>query len=138
MTRTCDRNDSETRRIVQAFEECRLLELDHENHVRVAWHNLRTDSLTTVLSELPAKLKRYAASKSAPDIYHETITYAFVFIINERINRHPDDGWQEFAYRNRDLFDSKVLLKFYPQGVLESAFARRVFVWPTSAFKSSE
>jgi len=78
-------------------------------------------------------LRRFAASRGKANLYHETITWSFVFLISERLER---DGrkrsWQEFADANADLFDwQRNLLKtYYKDETLASDLARRVFVLP--------
>ena len=63
----------------------------------------------------------------------QTITWAYVFLIHERMQRHGrDQGWQEFVDRNADLFDWKdnILKSFYQDETLSSERARRTFVFP--------
>lgn len=126
--------DPETRRLVEAFEDCTLPGLDHESHVRVAWHYLTRGPLSAVLQTLPRRLKCFAESKGATDKYHETMTYAFTCLIHERLTQSPSCGWQGFKDRHPDLMNNSMLRRYYATDVLDSAAARSVFVFPAPAF----
>lgn len=121
--------------LIHRFEDCTLpLEcFHHEQHARVAFLYLSRYSLIEVLARFPANLKRYAAAHGKNGLYHETITWAYLFLINERL-AHAAQGqcWEEFRVANRDLFDAgkPVLRKYYREEVLASAFAREHFVLP--------
>ncbi len=130
-----DEVDVRTQEIVAAFEACTLPELNHEDHVRVTWSYCRQDELANVLSTLPDRLRRYAASKGVPDYYHETITFAFTCLIHERTSRGRSDTWTAFREANPDLFRSSFLEHYYPREVLDSDRARRVFLFPAPAAK---
>ena len=75
-------------------------------------------------------MPRISASREK---YHETVTFAFVVLVNERLERTGrDTDWPTFCARNPDLFayPSPLLDRLYRQETLGSAFARRVFVLP--------
>ena len=105
----------------------------HRDHVRVAWWYLREAALPDALIRFAGALKRFAAAQGKPDLYHATITTAFVLLINERLD---DDGralpWDEFAMRNADLLMWKpsILERYYRGETLSSARAKRTFVMP--------
>ena len=122
-------HDARTLRVVDAFEQCTLASLSHEDHVRVAWCYLTRDGLATVLQQFSARLKRYATSKGAPDLYHETITFAFVCLIHERVALGDTCSWDDFAACNSDLLSS-LLEHYYERNLLESEDSRRVFLLP--------
>ena len=66
-------------------------------------------------------------------LYHETITYAFIFLINERIERDGrTDSWEAFVARNTDLLTrgKAVLEAYYRTETLDSDLARKVFLMP--------
>lgn len=132
MTRTPVPVDPETEALARSFERCDLDNLDHEGHVRLAWFYLTRDDLVSVLRELPGKLLRYATSKGAPQHYHETITFAFTCLVHERMRRGESRTWEAFRDENPDLLDRGALRRYYPDELLQSAFAREVFVLPTS------
>lgn len=121
--------------LVRRFEDCTLPHtiFRHADHVRLTWLYLRTHPLLEALERIAGGLKRFATSNGHPDLYHETITWAFVLIVNERIARFgKDHTWREFAVRNRDLIvgGRAVLGSFYSTEVLDSDLARSVFLMP--------
>jgi hypothetical protein len=116
---------------VAAFEACTLPgpEFTHRQHVRLAWIYLREDSLLPALARFITSLKRYADSLGATTKYHETITYAFMFLIHERMARTPAETFDAFADAHPDLFDG-ILTRYYRPETLASELARSVFVMP--------
>ena len=105
----------------------------HEQHVRAVWLYLRHYSLLETLARFSENLKRFAAANGKPNLYHETITWAYAFLIHERTRRNPrPQTWAEFVAANSDLFDWKnnILKSFYEEDTLRSDLARRVFVFP--------
>src|SRR3954466_3828119 len=76
-------------------------------------------------------LKLLAAKAGRPQLYHETITVAFLALINERRMRSGGECWTAFEANNRDLFDKRCLEKWYGAEQLRSDLARRAFCLPT-------
>jgi hypothetical protein len=116
---------------VQAFEACTLPSeaFDHRNHVRLAWLYLREQPLLAALPRFVDSLRRYAGSLGASAKYHETITYAFMFLIHERMTRRQAESFEEFAVGNADLF-GPILKRYYRPETLASDLARSTFVMP--------
>ncbi len=80
-----------------------------------------------------AALKRFAAAQGKAQRYHETITWAYLLLIRERMARAGcAQTWEEFAERNADLLVWKggVLTTLYRQETLDSDLARQTFVLP--------
>ena len=85
------------------------------------------------IAKFSAALKRFAILKGKPNLYHETITWAYLFLIGERIARAGTaQSWEDFAERNPDLlvWKSGVLERYYSKPTLESDLARQRFVLP--------
>ena len=85
------------------------------------------------VARFSAALKRFAAAQGKPQLYHETITWAYLILIRERRARAGRaQTWKEFADRNADLLIWKggVLRTLYRQETLESDLARHTFVLP--------
>jgi hypothetical protein len=123
------------REFLAAFEDASLPEdrFHHSDHVRAAWLLLKEASPAVALERFSAALKRFAAAKGKIGLYHETITWAYLLLINERVERGGrPSGWDEFAASNRDLLTWRpsVLDLYYTPETLGSDFARRVFVLP--------
>ena len=110
-------------------EEC----FHHADHVRAAWLLLREQPPAKVLTRFSRALQRYAASLGKTNLYHETITWAYVLLTNERRERGGcEPVWKEFAASNPDLLTWRpsVLAGYYSDETLQSDLARRVFLFP--------
>jgi hypothetical protein len=119
---------------VREFEACTLPEgcFRHRDHIRLAWLYLREQPLADALARFSGGLKRYAASLGKAGLYNETITVAYMALVNERMARQGGAGdWEGFAAANPDLFSHPAALKaYYRDATLQSALAKAVFVLP--------
>jgi len=104
----------------------------HADHVRLAFAYLSECPVLQALDRFASALKRYAAARGKSQLYHETITYAYFFLIRERMVRTAAAGWDEFARRNPDLLVWKdgILGRYYSDATLQSDLARSVFLMP--------
>lgn len=104
----------------------------HCQHVRVAWNYLRAHPLPEALGLFCRGLRRFAQIQGATGLYHETITVAYVLLINERLHGHEDLDWSAFAEAHPDLLAWKpsLLDRLYAPETLASERSRRVFVMP--------
>src|SRR5947209_17990597 len=114
------------------FEACTLPadRFHHADHLHVAWLYLTRFHATEAIARFSFALRSYATSLGNPSRYHETITWAYLLLLNERIRRSEHVAtWEQFAARHADLLDWKnsILLKYYREETLESELARRVF-----------
>ena len=108
----------------------------HPEHVRVAWLYLQRLPLLSALGRFSDGLRRFAAANGAPQLYHATITWAYLLLIHERIARGPRaTEWEAFAAANADLLTWRpsILASYYSAGVLASDGARHGFVLPDLA-----
>jgi len=105
----------------------------HADHVRLAFEYLRHYPALEALEKFSAALQRFAAAQGKAQLYHETITWAYLLLIRERIARAGCTlTWEEFAERNADLLVWKggLLATLYRQETLDSDLARQIFVLP--------
>ena len=68
-----------------------------------------------------------------PGLYNETVTWAFLLLIRERMARAGfQQTWTQFAAGNPDLLTWKdnVLKKYYRDETLSSDLAKSTFVFP--------
>jgi len=89
--------------------------------------------LLEAIAKFSAALRRFAIAKNKPNLYHQTITWAYLFLINERTARAGGrQSWNEFAAGNEDLLVWKggILTALYKPGTLDSELARQTFVLP--------
>lgn len=125
-------NDNE---LVRKFEDCTLpaADFNHRNHVRLVWIYLREAEPLDALALFSRNLKKFAASLGKANLYHETITFAYFFLIHERIRQsETPQTWESFAAANPDLLtgQSGILSKYYRKETIGSDFAKKVFVLP--------
>ena len=120
---------------VDDFEAGRIApgEFSHREHVRLAWAYLVQRTPAAALQAMSDGLRRFATEAGAPEKYHETVTWAWVLLIHERMAADPLLDWDAFETANPDLFDSgePILGRYYDAEVLASDRARRVFILPT-------
>ena len=123
------------REFIAQLEACTLPEdrFHHADHLRAAWFYLTQFPPAEAIRRFSNALRAYAASRGKPERYHETITWAYLLLVNERIHASGLSAeWDEFAAAHPDLFDWKnsILSRYYNEATLQSALARRVFVMP--------
>ncbi|HEX3128436.1 MAG TPA: hypothetical protein VH394_13985 [Thermoanaerobaculia bacterium] len=121
--------------LIQRFEDGTLpnTEFHHRDHVRLAWLYLKEEPVLGALTRFTEGLKRFAARHGHAGLYHETITWAYFFLIHERMaGADAAETWETFAERNPDLLTWKpsVLNAYYQAETLASPLAKRVFVLP--------
>jgi hypothetical protein len=106
----------------------------HADHVRLAFEYLSRYSALEALARFSDALKHFALAHGKANLYHETITWAYILLIRERMARGVVgvQTWNEFAALNPDLLIWKggVLSKLYRPETLDSEFARHTFVFP--------
>ena len=106
---------------------------DHAQHVRVTYLLLRDRPLPETMIALRDSIRRIAARAGHPEKYHETITFAFAAIVNERMQRSTARDWTAFSRENGDLLQwkgSSVLNLFYDRQMLSKDDSRRTFLLP--------
>jgi hypothetical protein len=112
----------------------------HADHVRLAFCYLIRYSPLEALGRFCTALQRFAQVHGKENLYHETITWAYLLLIHERMARcAPSQNWEAFADANPDLLTWKdsVLYHYYTQANLQSDLAKRVFVFPDKLSHSS-
>jgi len=105
----------------------------HAEHVRLGYEMLSRHSFGEAVDRFSRGLKLLAAKAGRPQVYHETITVAFLALINERRARSGAEDWNEFRANNADLFDKRCLEKWYGAEQLASDLARRTFCLPQTS-----
>jgi hypothetical protein len=120
--------------LLAAFERASLPagEFHHSQHVRAAWLFVRRDGMPKAIEAFSAALQRFADANGAPNLFHVTITWAYLLLINERQEACRAAEWEAFARLNADLLTWKpsILDRYYTAGALWSERARRTFVLP--------
>jgi hypothetical protein len=117
------------------FENCTLpLEsFRHADHVKMAFLYLGRYPLLEAIRHFSCSLVRFATAHGKTNLYNQTITWAYLLLIQERLARAGQpQTWAEFAAGNADLlnWNDNVLKKYYWDETLKSEIARSTFVFP--------
>jgi hypothetical protein len=130
MAPTADRD------FVAAFEAGALSNegFHHRDHVRLAWLYLKELPPAEALTRFTEGLQRFAEAHGKPGLYHETITWAYLLLIRERMARSAGEegSFEAFAAAHPDLLTWKpsILASYYREETLGSELARQVFLLP--------
>jgi hypothetical protein len=122
--------------ILRRFESCTLppAELNHRRHLALGWLYLRMYGFPLGVVEFQSRLRAYVNAVGATSKYHETVTWAYMILMNEemQLRAAPDEGFEVMIQRRPDLLDhrSGALAACYPSGQLDAADCRRVFMLP--------
>ncbi len=101
---------------------------DHTAHVRAGYLYLRRLGFLPGMAAFRTALHAFAERLGVLDKYNETVTMAFLVLIHERMADGPASDWPSFAAAHPDLFDRKLLLRYYRPSTLQSERARRIFI----------
>ncbi len=117
---------------MQQFAAGTLEIFHHQDHVKMGWLYLQRSPVLEAIAKFTAALKHFAAAKGQPKLYHETITWAYLLLIHERMQARESPNWEDFAAQNPDVlsWETSVLKTYYRAETLQSELARRVFVFP--------
>jgi hypothetical protein len=120
---------------MEAFESCTLPNdsFHHADHVKMAFLYLQKYNPLEALGRFSSALTRFASAHGKPNLYNETITWAFLLLIRERIARaNSPQTWAEFSAANADLlrWEDNILKKHYRPETLTSELAKSVFLFP--------
>jgi hypothetical protein len=109
----------------------------HADHVRLAFAYVSLHPVLPALEKFANALKRFAAARGKTQLYNETITCAYFFLIHERMARSDGVSWEEFARDNSDLLTWKngILDRYYTEATLKSDLARKAFVLPDKCLR---
>ena len=104
----------------------------HADHIRLAFAYLCEYPVLQALQNFSSALNKFATARGMTQLYNETITYAYFFLIRERMVRAEGASWEEFAFLNPDLFSGKneILKRYYLDSTMRSDIARTVFIFP--------
>jgi hypothetical protein len=102
----------------------------HPEHVRLGYEMLGRHPFGEAVARFSRGLRLLAAKGGRPEVYHETITVAFLALIGERRARAKHADWSEFKANNSDLLEKRCLEGWYEAEQLGSDLARRTFCLP--------
>jgi hypothetical protein len=120
--------------LIRRFESDAVPEdsFHHADHVRLAFAYLCEYPVLLALEKFASALKQFATARGKTQLYNETITCAYFFLIRERMARCEGADWEDFANHNPDLLVWKggILGRYYKEATLKSELARAVFLFP--------
>jgi N-formylglutamate deformylase len=113
---------------LMAFHECSLspASFRHADHLRLAWLHVHQHTLETAVSGVCRDIQRYANHLGKPEIYHETLTIAWVRLIAS----HDEPTFAEFLLQNAYRLNGELLYCFWSPERLQSETARREWLAP--------
>ena len=118
----------------RAFERGDVSKEDftHVSHMRVAWVYLReAPSRDAAVDRIRGAIQRFAAALGASQKYHETITVAWMILLDEARARMPADAALADVLLAYPVFADKNLpLSFYSRDRLFSEAARTGWIAP--------
>jgi hypothetical protein len=127
------RHDDDT---MLAFERGTLdpARFDHRMHLEIAWRYLQRDGFPAGALQFRHYLQQYVAKVGAQSKYHETITWAYLVLLNEErcLRSPPGEGFDAMIRRRPELLDHRngPISRCYGRQQLDSPEARRVFMLP--------
>ena len=133
--------------LITAFETGTLRNenFHHQDHVRMGFLYMSRFPGLEGVRRFCEGLQRFATASGRPNLYHETVTWAFLLLIRERLARALRrsgslPSWDEFVADNKDLLKGKdyVLKEYDRDETLKSEFARATFVLPDRSFVPSQ
>jgi hypothetical protein len=122
--------------MMAAFENGTLdpARFDHRLHLSLAWTYLQRDGFPEGALRFRQHLKAYVAKVGAEGKYHETITWAYLVLLNEELSLRspPRESFDVMIQRRPDLLDHRngAIARCYSKSQLDSPEARRVFLLP--------
>ena len=122
-------NDDE---LIVSFEECRLTPetFDHRSHLRVAWIYVSRHGRAVGGERMVTALKRFVAAVGAGPKYHETMTQAWLRLIDDAHRRTSATSFDQLLEQNPDLGDTALPFHHYHRDTLLSDQARHAWVEP--------
>lgn len=121
---------------MRAFEQGTLdpAQFSHRVHLSLAWRYLQRDGFPEGAQQFRHHLQRYVTSVGAEDKYHETITWAYLVLLNEErcLRAAPGESFETMILRRPDLLDHRngPIMRRYGKSQLDSPEARTVFMLP--------
>jgi len=123
--------------LVERFEALQIAPRDfrHREHVRLAFAMLAGRDLAEAGPRFKRALVGFARAIGAAAKYHETLTWAYLGLVQERAAAAPYASSLEFVAQHPDLLDHRggALARYYDVDAITACpIARRVFVLPRS------
>jgi hypothetical protein len=110
----------------------------HREHLRLAYEMLERHPFAETVSLFSIALRKLAAKGGRPELYHDTMTVAFLAVIAERRAVAAYGSFASFIAANPDLLDKHCLERWYDNSRLQSDIARQNFILPDDHFSARQ
>ena len=123
--------------LIAAFEDGRVTKeiFRHPDHIRLALLYLRrSPDLADAASAFRAAFRRFTVAQGVPHLYNETITWAYLILIAQRMRERPAADSFAFLRENPELATHRtgLLARYYDlEEVTRSPQAKELFLLPT-------
>jgi hypothetical protein len=122
--------EEELRRFIRGEQDPRVF--PHREHVRMAFEMLRRHSFVETALHYSQALRLMTEKIGKPEVFHQTITIAFLSLIAERMHTQQAGEFESFVASNPDLMDKSAVARCYPPERLALEAARRTFILPSA------
>jgi hypothetical protein len=102
----------------------------HVDHVRMAFEILGSYDFAQAAFHYSRALRAMTERLGKPEVFHQTLTIAFLALIAERLQARSYPDFEVFAAANPDLLSRSALAQWYSPERLASDAARVTFVLP--------
>jgi N-formylglutamate deformylase len=123
--------------LVSAFETAAVdpTRFGHREHLYVAWCYLRALPVEDALARYVRHLRQLTCALGVPEKFHATMTWAYVVLVHDAMERSPGVSFDSLLARNPALLDHQTgaLYAHYGRAELDAEDARHRFVLPRRA-----
>jgi hypothetical protein len=122
--------------LLEAFEALTLDpgQFSHRRHLEFGWRYLQRHGFPQGAAKFCERLQAYVQHVGAASKYHETMTWAYLVLMNEEraLRSPPGETFDAMIARRPDLLDHRggALSQVYERRQLDDPDARRVFKLP--------
>ena len=117
---------------LRSFEACEIPNagFHHRDHIRLAC--LYVQRYGPGASErICESIRAFAAAHGKSDKYHQTVTIAWMELVQQAVRSSPPDArFEDIVARFPALLDKNHLGEFYSEQILISQMAKQIFVPP--------
>jgi hypothetical protein len=113
-----------------AFEAGTLEAFHHRDHVRMTWLYLRAHEDGAAEGKVTDGIRRFAAAKGAAQMFHVTLTRAWLRLVAAARRETPSGTFDDFARAHGDLLDKDRIYRHYRRERILSAEARASWLDP--------
>lgn len=117
---------------LQQFEACSLPKelFKHRGHLRVTWLYLEKYAYPEAVDAVRDGIKKYAASLGAAQIFHETMTLAWIKLVAAARHQKDASSFEDFMAAHPELANSKLIHEYYSLELLQTDAARNAWLTP--------